>query len=293
MGFGEILSATLATQPLGNLGYAEAVFALTQNVPYNFGVVTQLINEIYDYNTFNTSSVRNIYSPNVTTATELMVDQVANAMGKDPYQFRRSFVRDNRLMAVLDKVAQVGNWGRAMAPGTAQGIAIHREYKSAVAWLVEIDCTSTTVNRTVQNGYAGPRVTKAVCAVDVGLPINPLGLQAQMMGGLMDGIAQALTYSLHLAGGHFLEGSWDNAYYTRQWNTPPDVEVIVMPPTTGDPGGAGELAVAPSMAAVACAYARATGNLPTSFPINHNGPLGFTPLPTVPPLPESATNDFS
>ena len=121
MGFGEILSATLATQPLGNLGYAEAVFALTQNVPYNFGVVTQLLNEIYDYNTFNTSSVRNIYSPNVTTATELMVDQVANAMGKDPYQFRRSFVRDNRLMAVLDKVAQVGNWGQGDGPRHGAG----------------------------------------------------------------------------------------------------------------------------------------------------------------------------
>ena len=51
------------------------------------------------------------------------------------------------------------------------------------------------------------------------------------MGGVMDGIAQVLTYSLHLTNGHFLEGSWDNAYYTRQWNTPLDVEVIVMPPT--------------------------------------------------------------
>jgi isoquinoline 1-oxidoreductase subunit beta len=168
MGFGEILSATLATPPGGNLGYAEAIFALTQNVPYNFGVVTQLLNEIYSYNTFNTSSVRNIYSPNVTTATELMVDQTAAAMKQDPYQFRRSFVRDSRLQAVLDKVAQVGNWGRTMAPGTAQGIAIHKEYKSAVAWLVEIDCTSATVNRKVQSGCTGPRVTKAVCAVDVG-----------------------------------------------------------------------------------------------------------------------------
>jgi isoquinoline 1-oxidoreductase beta subunit len=132
-----------------------------------------------------------------------------------------------------------------------------------------------------------------VCAVDVGLPINPLGLEAQMIGGLMDGIAQALTYSLHLSNGHFLEASWDNAYYTREWNTPLDVQVIVMPPTGSSPGGAGELGVAPAMAAVACAYARATGTLPTSFPINHNLPLGFTPYPTVPPLPPSATNDFS
>jgi isoquinoline 1-oxidoreductase beta subunit len=297
-GFGEIISSNLASIPGvgnvgGNLGYSETIFTLTQVVPYNFGLVTQLINEIYQLGTFNTSSVRNIYSPDVVTATELMVDQVANAMGQDPYQFRRAFVRDPRLAAVLDKVAQVGNWGRSMPSGTAQGIAMHSEYKGAVAFLVEIDCTRATVNRKVANGHTGPRVTKVVCAVDTGLAINPLGLQAQMMGGAMDGIAQVLSYSLHLSNGHFAEGSWDNAYYTRQWNTPLDVEVIVMPPTTGIPGGAGELGCAPSMAAVACAYARATGTMPTSFPINHNDPLGFTPYPTVPPLPESPTNDFS
>ncbi len=80
--------------------------------------------------------------------------------------------------------------------------------------------------------------------MDVGLPINPRGLEAQMQGGIMDGIAQALTSSLHLRNGHFLEGSWDNYWYTRQWNVPPDIKVIVMPPTTTTPGGAGEFGVA-------------------------------------------------
>jgi isoquinoline 1-oxidoreductase subunit beta len=65
----------------------------------------------------------------------------------------------------------------------------------------------------------------------------------------------------------------------------------VMPPTSEEPGGAGELAVAPSMAATACAYARATGTLPTSFPVNHNrADLGFSVLPTVPPVPQSPTD---
>jgi isoquinoline 1-oxidoreductase beta subunit len=114
-----------------------------------------------------------------------------------------------------------------------------------------------------------------------------------MMGGIMDGIAQALTYSLHLQNGVFLEGSWDNAYYTREWNTPPDVNVIIMPPNQTEPGGAGEFGVAASMAAVANAYARATGTMPTSFPINHNQPLGFTPLPTVPPIPQSPTDGLN
>ena len=293
-GLGELLSANFGTLPEGDfLGYSQAVFSLTANVPYNFGPVTQLLNEVYHYNTFNTSSVRNIYSPEVTTATELMVDQAARAMRRDPYKFRRAFLRDPRLKAALDAVAKAGHWGRPMPAGTAQGIAIHSEYKSRGACLMEIDCRPATVNRQVENGYTGPRVTKAVFAVDVGLPINPLGLKAQMMGGMMDGIAQALTYSLHLKNGHFLEASWDNAYYTRQWNTPRDVKVIVLPATGQHPGGAGELGVAPSMAAVACAYARATGKLPTSFPINHHLPLGFDPYPTVPPIPQSPTNGLS
>jgi isoquinoline 1-oxidoreductase beta subunit len=290
-GLGDLISATLATPPGQNLlQYSETIFNLTANVPYNFGAVTQLLNEVYEYNTFNTSSVRNVYSPEVGTATELIVDQLAKAFGKDPYQFRREFVRDSRMLAVLDKVASVGNWGRSMAPGTAQGIAIHDEYKGRAACLVEIDCTPATVNRKIADAYTGPRVTKVVYAVDTGLPINPLGLQAQMMGGIMDGIAQTLTYSLHLQDGHFLEGSWDNAYYTRQWNTPFEVDVIVMPPTGDSPGGAGEFGVAASMAATACAYGRATGTLPTSFPINHDLPLGFTPFPTVPPVPQSPTD---
>jgi isoquinoline 1-oxidoreductase beta subunit len=290
-GLGEIITASLAELPFGDIGFAETVFELSQSVPYNFGVTDQLLAEV-DMG-FNTGSMRNIYSPDVTTATELIVDQLAGAMGQDPYAFRRAFLNDDRLLAVLDAVAKAGNWGRSMPAQMAQGLGLHGEYKSRAAALVEIDCTAATVNRQITNGYGGPRVTKVVLAVDVGLPINPLNLEAQMMGGIMDGIARALTFSLHIQDGIPLEASWDNTYYTRQWNVPFDLEVIVMPPTSDEPGGAGELGVAPAMAAVACAYARATGTVPTSFPINHNGPLGFEPYPTVPPIPEEPTDGLS
>jgi len=291
-GLGEILSASITDIPEGNfLAYSQGVFELSQSVPYNFGVTDQLLNEV-DMG-FNTGSMRNVYSPDVTCAMELIVDKLAAGMGQDPYHFRRAFLKDSRSVAVLDKVAQVGNWGRTMPAGTAQGLGFHSEYKGRIAALVEIDCTKGTVTRVVPNAFTGPRVTKVVVAVDVGLPINPLGLQAQMMGGIMDGIAKALTFSLHIENGIPLEGSWDDFYYTRQWNVPFDLEIIVMPPTTGEPGGAGEFGVAASMAAVACAYARATGTMPTSFPINHNLPLTFTPLPTVPPIPEEPTNGLS
>ncbi|MFI1757925.1 molybdopterin cofactor-binding domain-containing protein [Streptomyces sp. NPDC020571] len=283
-GLGEIFTALAAKLPVGDIGFSETFFQLSQSMPYDFGANSRLLSETDKG--FNTGSMRNVYSPDVTCARELLVDRLAGKMGKDPYRFRHDFLRDDRCRAVLDKAAEAGNWGRSMPAGTAQGIAFHSEYHSASAVLVELDCRPQTVNRPIRDGVAGPRVTKAVIAVDVGLAVNPRGLEAQMMGCLMDGIALTLTSCLHLRDGHFLEASWDNYFYTRQWNTPPELDVIVMPPSTGTPGGAGDLGVAASMAAVACAYGRATGTMPTVFPINH-GTLSFEPKPTVPPIPAS------
>ena len=276
---------------LTNNGLSQVVFNYTANVPYNYGITEQAINEVDTG--FRTGSMRNIYSPDVCTAIELVTDELAAKLGSEPYAFRHAYLKDARSRAVLDAVAKKGSWGRTMAPGTAQGIAFHAEYKGVSACLVEIDCTPATVGRKVRDAFTGPRVTKAIFAVDVGLPVNPRGLEAQMMGGVMDGIATALTSSLHFSGGYFAEGSWDNYFYTRQWNVPPDLEIIVMPPTSGDPGGAGEFGVAAAKAAVACAYARATKTMPTLFPVNHAGPLPFDVLPTVPPIPQSPTDGLT
>lgn len=292
-GLGELITAMAADLPAGsgNLGYSETVFGLTQEVPYDFGAISQTLVETDDR--FNTGSMRNIYSPDVRCAGELAVDRLAKAMRRDPYEFRRSNLRNDRVRAVLDKVADVGRWGRRMPEGTAQGIAIHKEYKGASACLVEIDCRPRQTGRDIENGVGGPRVTKVVFAIDVGLVVNPRGLEAQMQGGINDGIALALTSSLHLRDGHFLEASWDNYFYTRQWNTPPEVEVVVMPSDSGQPGGAGEAGVAATFAAVACAYARATGEVPTYFPVNHRDRLQFRPKPVIPPIPQSPTNGLN
>src|SRR5918992_750723 len=115
-GLGEAITAAAVKAPLGNLTLSESIFELTQVTPYHFGASTRFLNEV-DMR-FNTSSVRNIYSPNVATARELMVDQLADKMGKDAYEFRREFVKNDRLLAVLDRVAEEGGWGRSMQRGT-------------------------------------------------------------------------------------------------------------------------------------------------------------------------------
>lgn len=292
-GLGERLTAEVAALPTGlaNLGFSETIFLLSQELPYNFGVVTQLLNESNrDFDRFNTSSVRNIYSPDVRTANELIVDQLAAKLKLDPVSFRLKYLRSGLVKNVLRRAAELGEWGKQMPAGTAQGIAIHKEYKGATAVVVEIDCRPETVNREVRDAVTGPRVTKATVVVDCGLAINPLGVQAQMMGGFSDGMAQALSYGNHLVDGHFLEASWDNSAYTRQWNTPLEFHCEVMDSDRQEPGGIGEAGVAASMAAVACAYARATGTMPTEFPINFRAPLHFEPKPFVPSVPASPVN---
>ncbi len=290
-GLGEIITGHSAELPVGDLGWSETVYQLTTLTHYNYGVTTQFLNEVDGG--FNTGSMRNIYSPNVAVARELTTDQIAKQMRLDPLAFRKKFAHDKRSIAVLDRVAAVGGWGRTLPAGTTQGLAIHNEYHAATACLVELDSSEATVTRKVRDAYTGPRVTKVVFAVDIGQVVNPKGLEAQILGGIMDGIAITLTSSVHLKNGTFLEASWDNYAYTRQWNVPPVVKVIIMPSTSKEPGGAGELGVAATSAAIATAYSRANGKLPTEFPINHSQPHFFEPKPTVPSIPQSPTNGLT
>jgi isoquinoline 1-oxidoreductase beta subunit len=251
-GLGEALSAagfaTLAPT------VTQGVFALTQNVPYNFGVATQTLTDVPF--AFPTGSWRSIYSGQTATVNEIMVDEIARTLRIDPVTYRLRTLTSARLRAVLQQVATRGQWGRAMPAGTAQGVAVREEYKSVVAFLVEIDCRTPSA----------PRVTKGVCAVDVGRAVNPRGLEAQMQGVLVDALSTTLYAGLHIDNGAVREGSYGDYHFARQAHAPRTIDVTVMPPT-GEPGGAGELGFPAAAAAVANAYARATGRTPFSFPI--------------------------
>ncbi|MDQ3153465.1 MAG: molybdopterin-dependent oxidoreductase [Actinomycetota bacterium] len=255
-GLGEILTAMGAVQTPGQIGFAETVFRFTVHSPYNLGVITETINEV-NLN-HHTAALRQVYSPMAGGAHEIMIDEVAAALGKDPVDYRREIVKDERGRRVIDKVAEMGDWGREMAPGTAQGFGYYFEYKSHNAWLVEIDT----------NGDE-PVVTSAYGATQTGFPINPLGIEAQMIGGLADGISQALRASLHIDNGAVREKSYSDFKYTLQKTYPSNVETFVFPDDGHPIGGIGEHAVTASSAAVSNAYARATGSKVRRLPINH------------------------
>ncbi|GCB51088.1 xanthine dehydrogenase family protein molybdopterin-binding subunit [Streptomyces sp. NL15-2K] len=265
-GLGDAITAAAAGLPsgLGNATFAQTLFLTTVKSPYNFGLTTQTLTEVPLK--MHTGSWRSVYSGNTRGAEEIVVDELAAKLGKDPVAFRRAFLKTARQRAVLDKVAEEGEWGRSLPDGWAQGVGFHEEYKSCTACLVEIDATDPKK----------PRVTKAVVAADVGRVINPRGLEAQLLGGLTDAISTTLRAGLHLDKGLPLEGSYSQFHYARQKDSPKDVKIFVI--EGGDePGGAGELGVPAAVGAVANAYARATGTKPRSFPVTFD--VDFTPFP--------------
>ena len=269
-GLGEILTATATALPagsreaLGNDAFGQAVFMTMVASPYNFGVYTK---NQFDVNLgMATASYRSVPCQTARGSEEIMVDEIAAAMGRDPVDFRREFLKEDRARAVLDKVAEVGDWGRTMPSGCAQGVGYHMESRTHTAALIELDA------RDPKN----PQVTKAVIAVDVAKCVNPLGLEAQMLGCLAEAISLTLKAGLHVVDGLPLEGSYSQYHFARQRDYPADVQVIIMPDNDGRLGGAGEVGMAAPTGAIGNAFARATGIRPRVFPLNF--PVDFEPF---------------
>jgi isoquinoline 1-oxidoreductase subunit beta len=108
-GLGEIITAMAARLPVGDIGFSQTFFHFSQAMSYRFGASSQLLSETDKG--FNTGSMRNRYSPDVTCARELVVDQLAARMGRDPYRLRHGFLRDDRSRAVPAKAAEADQGG--------------------------------------------------------------------------------------------------------------------------------------------------------------------------------------
>jgi isoquinoline 1-oxidoreductase beta subunit len=254
-GFGEAISSMGAQH--NPKGYSNGAFHLTQKVPYNVGVISLSLQE--SPIGVPTGAFRGVYSGTFSTINEIVIDELARKMGHDEYDFRRKRLSTERARAVLDKVAHEGQWGKPMPAGTAQGLGMHSEYKSVVAYLMECDTRGSE-----------PRISKVTIAVDPGRVINPKGLESLLMAVTMDGIALVFSAGLHIDKGMSRETNFHDYKWGRMYNAPLDISVHILPPTTDVPGGAGELGLPAACAAAANSWARATGKTPRRFPINEH-----------------------
>jgi len=276
-GYGEKNTATggslppMVQQTVGNLGYEEFFFKTMVASPYNFGVNDKLLVPVaFDWNTV---SYRSVHINPARTVEEIIVDEMAKALGKDPVAFRLEFLRLPRARAVLQRCAGAAQWGKAMPPGFAQGVGAHMESRSFSACIVELD------GRDPKNC----KVTRATLVIDVGMPISPSGIEQQCHGGIAEAISLVLQAGLTIKDGLPQETSYHHYAFARMKDFPKNVEVIIMP-DVGDPiSGMGEVAMSAPSGAIANAYARATGIKPRKFPLNPRPLVDLVPPGELPP----------
>ncbi|MBI5898221.1 MAG: xanthine dehydrogenase family protein molybdopterin-binding subunit [Rhodocyclales bacterium] len=203
---------------------------------------------------------RSVGSSHTAYSTEVFLDQVAKAMGKDPVALRLDLLgKHPRHAAVLRLAAEKAGWDKPLAagkPGTrrGRGVAVHESFRSCVAQVAEV---TLAADGTI-------KVDRVVCAVDCGIAVNPDNVRSQVEGAVGFALSAALYGEIALKDGVVTAGNFD-AYPILRINEMPRVEVHILP-SQANPTGIGEPGVPPLAPAVANAIGAATGRFPGRLP---------------------------
>lgn len=197
----------------------------------------------------------------IAGAEQSFLDEVAEAMGKDPIEFRLELFdravknpvgKDNdyeaaRYAGVLELVKEKSGWGKNDPQGVHRGVAAYYCHNSYVAQVIDL---------VLENGR--PVVQKVYCAVDCGIVVNPDAAINLAEGGVVDGIGHALYSAMTFKEGAPQQSNFDKYHLIRHSEAPKSIEVHFVKNDI-DPTGLGEPVNPPIIGALANALYKATG----------------------------------
>ena len=196
----------------------------------------------------------------IACAEQSFLDEVAEAAGKDPIDFRLELLEKaqkdpvganndynaGRYAGVLKMLREKSGWG-VRQDGVHRGVSAyfcHNSYAAQVLDMVMVD------------GKA--KVKKVTCALDCGIVVNPDGARNMAEGGIVDGIGNAFFGELTFSEGIPSKDNFDTYRMIRMKEAPEQIEVHFVENKI-DPTGLGEPTFPPIFGAVANALYRATG----------------------------------
>ena len=200
-------------------------------------------------------------------AHDCMIDELAQAAGADPVDYRIRHLDDQRAIDLIHATAHHAGWQRGQPgsrgrPGAhgllrGRGVAYARYVHSRfpgfgaawAAWVVDIE---------VDPASGRIAVRRVVVGQDTGMMVNPDGVRHQIHGNVIQTLSRSLLERVAFDDRGVASREW-GGYPIIGFRDVPPIEVVLMPRQDEPPMGAGESASVPGPAALANALFDATG----------------------------------
>lgn len=195
----------------------------------------------------------------IAGAEQSFLDEVAEAAGKDPIEFRLELLKRaknnpvgerndydaERYAGVLELVREKSGWGQDQGE-VYRGVSAYFCHASYVAHVLDL---------VMENGK--PRVEKVCCAIDCGIVVNPDAAANMAEGAITDGVGNAFFGALTFKDGVPEKKNFDSYRMIRMSEAPREIDVHFVQNDI-DPTGMGEPPFPPIFGALANALYKAT-----------------------------------
>ena len=192
---------------------------------------------------------------------ECFMDEMAEAAGMDPVEFRRKHMADfPRNLAALNAVVERIEWSKPAPTGIYRGVAQMTAYGSMVAAACEIS---------VEDGTK-IKVHRIVAATDCSYAVNPAQIERQVAGSFVYGLSALFLQECTVKNGAIEQKNFDT-YDSMRIAQMPKVEAIILQGGGKEWGGVGEPTICVAAPAVLNAYYAATGKRIRTMPLKNSG----------------------
>lgn len=198
---------------------------------------------------------RSVYASTNGFAYESFMDELALEAGKDPLDFRRKHLKEERLHRLIDKIEEVSGWKNRKKNG-GYGVAI-------------TECFGTTVGQVVKvsrNAEKKITIDRVWAVMDCGWYVNPDTIRAQVEGSIIMALGAATIHEVTFRDG-LVEQKNFYAYKMPRITDAPPIEIHIIE-NEADAGGVGEPGLPPFAPALANAIFDLTGKRIRKLPFD-------------------------
>ncbi|MET0981369.1 MAG: molybdopterin cofactor-binding domain-containing protein, partial [Telluria sp.] len=202
---------------------------------------------------------RSVSNSNNAWAIESFMDELARAANTDPLALRLALLAKlPRQHAVLQRVAHEAGYSPGPQQGHAVGIASMECYDSYVA-----------VAAAVSGGPDKVKLEKLWIAADCGIVVHPDQAVAQLEGGVLNGLINAVRGKVTVKDGRVEQTNFHDFQIPRINEVPP--VTVIQIASTEQPGGLGEVGVPLVAPAIGNAIYKLTGKRIRALPLEDSG----------------------